>query len=235
MTPAGALYGIADVDALLGGAPSGIDPARVAAAAAAMARGGASWVQLRAKRLDDDDLLACARACRDALPAGRAAFWVDDRPDVAAMVGADGVHVGQDDLPPWAVRRVAGPGCRIGRSTHDREQVLEAAADPEVDVIAVGPVYATTGKASPDPVVGLDLVRWARERTEKTLVAIGGIDAGRLPEVLAAGADSGAVLGALCRPADGDASEESIERAARRLVRGTRAGAATVTGEERSA
>lgn len=232
MTPAGALYGIADVDALFGGAPSGIDPARVARAAAAMARGGASWIQLRAKRLDDDDLLRCARACRDALPAGGAAFWVDDRPDVAAMVGADGVHVGQDDLPPWAVRRVAGPGCRIGRSTHDREQVLEAAADPEVDVIAVGPVYATTGKASPDPVVGLDLVRWARERTEKTLVAIGGIDAGRLPEVLAAGADSAAVLGALCRPAGGDGSEESIERAARRLVSFA---PATVTGEERSA
>lgn len=225
MTPAGALYGIADVDALLGGAPSGIDPARIAGAAAAMARGGASWVQLRAKRLADDDLLRCARACRDALAAGGAAFWVDDRPDVAAMVGAGGVHVGQDDLPPWAVRRVVGPDCRIGRSTHDREQLLEAAADPEVDVIAVGPVYATTGKASPDPVVGLDLVRWARERTEKTLVAIGGIDAERLPEVLGAGADSAAVLGALCRPAEG-----SIERAARRLL-----AASTVTGEERPA
>jgi thiamine-phosphate diphosphorylase len=108
MIPAGALYGIADVDALSGGAPSSVDPARVAAAAAAMARGGASWVQLRAKRLADDDLLRCARACRDALPAGTAALWIDDRPDVAAMVGADGVHVGQDDLPPWAVRRVVG-------------------------------------------------------------------------------------------------------------------------------
>jgi thiamine-phosphate pyrophosphorylase len=235
MIPAGALYGIADVDALSGGAPSRGDPARVAAAAAAMARGGASWVQLRAKRLADDDLLRCARACRDALPAGTAALWIDDRPDVAAMVGADGVQVGQDDLPPWAVRRVVGEACRIGRSTHDRDQVLEAAADPEVDVVAVGPVYATTGKASPDPVVGLDLVRWARARTEKTLVAIGGIDAERLRQVLAAGADSAAVLGALCRPAGGDGAEESIERAARHLLHGTRVRASTVTGEERSA
>lgn len=241
MIAAGPLYGIADVDALSGGVsssggPAPADPGRVAAAAAAMARGGASWVQLRAKRLADDDLLACARACKEALAGpegGRAALWIDDRPDVAALVGADGVHVGQDDLPPWAVRRVVGPGCRIGRSTHDREQVLEAAADPGVDVIAVGPVWATAGKERPDPVVGLELLRWARARTGKTLVAIGGIDAARLPEVLAAGADSAAVLGALCRPAGGDAdggsAVGSIERAARRLLV-----ASTERGEERS-
>lgn len=225
------LYAIADVDAL-GAAPPGrsepiVGAAAVAAAARAMARGGAAWVQLRAKRLPDDELLLHARACKDALadpvrPAGpRAALWIDDRADVAALVGADGVHVGQDDLPPAAVRRVVGPDCRIGRSTHDRDQVEEAIADPDVDVIAVGPIYATTSKERPDPVVGLELLRWARARTDKPLVAIGGIDAGRLPEVLAAGADTAAVLGAVCRPAGAGpdaAGLGAIERAARRLV-----------------
>lgn len=227
----GPLYAIADVDALglaAPGRPAGTaGPAAVAAAARAMARGGASWVQLRAKRLSDAELLRHARACKDALaepvrPAGpRTALWIDDRADVAALVGADGVHVGQDDLPPAAVRRVVGPDCRIGRSTHDRDQVEEAIADSDVDVIAVGPVYATTGKERPDPVVGLDLLRWARERTDKPLVAIGGIDASRLPEVLEAGADTAAVLGAVCRPA-GDGPEadatKAVERAARRLA-----------------
>lgn len=228
---AGPLYAIADVEALGGdafGSSAGIaGPAAVAAAARAMARGGASWIQLRAKRLSDADLLLHARACKDALadrvrPAGpRAALWIDDRADVAALVAADGVHLGQEDLPPAAARRVVGPGCRIGRSTHDRAQVEEAIADDHVDVIAVGPIYATTSKERPDPVVGLELLRWARERTDKPLVAIGGIDESRLPEVLEAGADTAAVLGAVCWPA-GDGGEadalQAIERAARRLV-----------------
>ncbi len=227
-TAQGPLYAIADVDALGAAAPGRSEPvAGVAAAVRAMARGGAAWVQLRAKRLGDAELLLHARACKDALadqvrPDGRrTALWIDDRADVAALVGADGVHVGQDDLPPASVRRVVGPGCRIGRSTHDRAQIEEAIADPEVDVIAVGPVYATTSKERPDPVVGLELLRWARARTDKPLVAIGGIDERRLPEVLAAGADAAAVLGAVCRPAGGDsegAGVEAIEQAVRRLV-----------------
>lgn len=221
----GPLYAIADVDALgaaVPGRPERITgPAAVAAAARAMARGGASWVQLRAKRLSDADLLRHARACKDALADTGAALWIDDRADVAVLVGADGVHVGREDLPPAAARRVAGPGCRIGASTHDRAQVEAAIADGQVDVIAVGPIYATTSKQRPDPVVGLELLRWARERTDKPLVAIGGIDESRLPEVLEAGADTAAVLGAVCRPTGDDREADAlqaIERAARRLV-----------------
>jgi thiamine-phosphate pyrophosphorylase len=90
----------------------------------------------------------------------------------------------------------------IGLSTHNERQLAAADADPEVDLIAVGPVFATTGKAHPDPVVGLDFLRWARGRTAKPLVAIGGIDAGRMAAVLAAGADAAAVLGAVCRGGD---------------------------------
>jgi len=114
-------------------------------------------------------------------------------------VPAAGVHLGQRDLPPAAARRVVGPDCRIGLSTHDDEQLAAAAADPDVDLVAVGPVFPTASKASPDPVVGLGFVRRARAATSKPLVAIGGIDAGNLAQVLAAGADEVAVLSALCR------------------------------------
>jgi thiamine-phosphate pyrophosphorylase len=197
----GPVYGIADATALGGASP--------AAAAAAMARGGVSWVQLRAKEASDAELHELAAASARALEGTGALLWIDDRPDVAALVGAAGVHLGQEDLPPAAARRVVGGGVWIGRSTHDREQVLEADRDPDVDVIAVGPVFATASKERPDPVVGLELVAWARRATRKPLVAIGGIDASNLASVLAAGADAAAVLSALCR---GD-----VEANARRL------------------
>lgn len=201
----GPVYGIADLEALGDRAP--------AAAAAAMALAGLTWVQLRAKRASDAELYRHAAACRRALAGSGARLWIDDRSDVAALVEADGVHLGQDDLPPAAARKIVGPGCWIGRSTHDREQLLEADADPDVDVIAVGPVFATTGKERPDPVVGLDHLRWARRATRKPLVAIGGIEASNLGSVLEAGADSVAVIGAVCRGTDGD-----IEENARRLL-----------------
>jgi thiamine-phosphate pyrophosphorylase len=197
----GPVYGIADATALGGASP--------VAAAAAMARGGVSWVQLRAKEASDAELHELAAASARALEGTGALLWIDDRPDVAALVGAAGVHLGQEDLPPAAARRVVGGGVWIGRSTHDREQVLEADRDPDVDVIAVGPVFATASKERPDPVVGLELVAWARRATRKPLVAIGGIDASNLASVLAAGADAAAVLSALCR---GD-----VEANARRL------------------
>ena len=107
---------------------------------------------------------------------------------------------------------------RSGFSTHGEEQLAAADADPEVDVIAVGPVFPTSGKEDPDPVVGLPFVRWARERTRKPLVAIGGIDAGNIAEVLAAGADAAAVLGAVCRGGAGD-----VYANCRRLVAAARA------------
>ena len=196
----GPVYGIADLAALGGLAP--------AAAAAAMARAGVSWVQLRAKGIDDAELHRHALACR------------------RALAGADGVHVGQDDLPPAAARRVVGPGAWIGRSTHDREQLLAADRDPEVDVIAVGPVFPTRGKDRPDPVVGLDFVRWARAATAKPLVAIGGIDETNLAAVLAAGADAAAVLSAVCgtRGREGGRTDRAaeVEANAARLVAAAR-------------
>ncbi|MES1211077.1 MAG: thiamine phosphate synthase, partial [Acidobacteriota bacterium] len=187
----GRIYAIADVEALY--------PLSLSGAVRDMAGAGIRWIQVRAKRLSGAELFRQLEACQSALGASGTELWVDDRADLAALLPLAGVHVGQEDLPPSAVRRVAGPGVRIGLSTHGEQQILDADADPDVDVIAVGPIFPTTGKQRPDPVVGLDLVRWARERTSKTLVAIGGIDAGNVGQVLAAGADAAAVIGAVCR------------------------------------
>lgn len=187
----GGIYAIADAQALA--------PAPVPAAVAAMAEEGVRWIQIRAKRLSGSEWYRLLEDCCRAVEGNGAELWVDDRADLAALFPVTGLHVGQADLPPGAARRVVGPGVRIGLSTHTEEQMAAAHDDPDVDVIAVGPVFPTTGKERPDPVVGLSLVRQARARTGKTLVAIGGIDAGNVAEVLAAGADFAVVLGAICR------------------------------------
>jgi thiamine-phosphate pyrophosphorylase len=187
----GPLYAIADAEAL-GSTP-------LPAAVAEMAEAGVRWIQVRGKRLSGRDWHAALEGCCRALEGSGVSLWVDDRADLAALFPVEGLHVGQRDLPPAAARRVVGPRLRIGLSTHMEEQVLAADADPEVEVVAVGPVFPTTGKENPDPVVGLDLVRWARARTRKRLVAIGGIGAGNVAEVLTAGADAAVVLGAVCR------------------------------------
>lgn len=166
---------------------------------AAVVDGGVRWVQLRAKSLGDRDLCGAVEACLEIADARGATLWVNDRPDVAAVCGARAVHLGQDDLPPSAARRVLGEEAWIGRSTHDLQQVEDAHSDSAVDVIAVGPVFATSGKDDPDPVVGLELIAAARRRTDKPIVGIGGIDARNLASVLAAGADSVAMIGAVCR------------------------------------
>jgi thiamine-phosphate pyrophosphorylase len=167
-----------------------------------MAEAGIRWIQVRAKQLPGGELCRQVEACCRILEGSGVRLWVDDRADIAALfppAEVAGLHVGQKDLPPGAARRVVGDEIWIGLSTHGEEQLRAADADPEVDVIAVGPVFPTTGKASPDPVVGLDFLRRARELTAKPLVAIGGIDAGNLARVLAAGADTAAVIGAVCR------------------------------------
>jgi thiamine-phosphate pyrophosphorylase len=207
-----AVYAIADAEAL-GATP--MPAIRLPEAVAAMADAGVRWIQLRAKRLPSIDFYHAIEACCRALEGSGAALWIDDRADLAALFPVAGVHVGQTDLPPVAVRRVFGEqaGPWIGQSTHDEAQLAAADEDPDVDVIAVGPVFPTASKEKPDRVVGLPFVRFARTRTAKPLVAIGGIDAGNAAEVLAAGADTVAVLGAVCR---GDAG--AIGEGCRRLL-----------------
>lgn len=196
------LYAILDAGRLAG-RPAG-------ESAEALARGGAALVQLRAKDVTDRAFLELARAACAGARRGGARFVVNDRADVARMVGADGVHVGQDDLPPAEARRIVGDDAIVGVSTHSLAQ-LEAALREPVDYVAIGPVYATASKANPDPVVGPDLVRQARALAGRPLVAIGGIDHARAPEVVAAGADGLAVIAAIMDAPD-------LEAAARAFV-----------------
>lgn len=188
---AGRIYAIADVEAL--------QPTPLAAAVQDMAEAGIRWIQIRAKKLSGSELFQQAEACCRSLEGSGALLWVDDRADIAAVLPVAGLHVGQSDLPPVAARGVVGPQKWIGLSTHTKAQLLAADADPEVDVIALGPIFPTTGKESPDPVTGLELLRWARSRTVKPIVAIGGIEPANVGEVIAAGADTAAVIGAICR------------------------------------
>jgi len=175
------------------------------ALARALLAGGARCLQLRWKAATSRELLAAAIAIRPLAAAARACFLVNDRPDIARAVGADGVHLGQDDLPPAAARRVLGPGSVIGVSTHSLEQARLAAA-AGADYVAVGPVYATASKADALAARGLDLVRAVRAAVACPIVAIGGITAATGATVRAAGADAVAMIGALVRAADPEAA-----------------------------
>jgi thiamine-phosphate pyrophosphorylase len=186
------VYAIADW-AALGATP-------LPEAVAAMAEAGVGWIQLRMKAgLADADRFRLAEACTRRLAGSEVALWMDDRADLAALLPFAGLHLGQQDLPPAAARQAVGEGPWIGLSTHDPGELAAAEADPEVDVVAFGPIFPTRGKDRPAPVVGLAGLRRARELTGKVLVAFGGISAENLGEVLAAGADAAAVLGAACR------------------------------------
>jgi len=123
---------------------------------------------------------------------------MNDRADLCLAAEFDGVHVGQDDLSPEAVRRMIGSERWLGVSTHNPEQLCEADLTP-ADYLAIGPVFATTSKEKPDPVVGLEGVRRARQLTKKPLVAIGGLTRGNAASVIEAGADSVAVISDLIR------------------------------------
>ena len=170
-------------------------------AAAALVAGGARVVQVRGKDVSDADLLEAVRRALAVVRAGRGALIVNDRADVALIAGADGVHVGQDDLPPAECRRLLGAGALIGWSTHDLAQLRTAAEQP-IDYVAFGPVFATASKRGADPVVGLDGLRAARRCTTLPLVAIGGITRASAASVVSAGADGVAAIGDLMADPD---------------------------------
>ncbi len=189
------LYPIIDRE-LAGGRPAGEIAAELCAA-------GARLIQLREKGLTTRSLreLALEAVAAAHASAGGAMLLVNDRPDVALYAGADGVHLGDRDMPPEAARRVLGPEAIIGVSCHSAEDVRAADALP-VDYIAVGPVYPTETKRPRFPVVGTELVSRARTLTRKPLVAIGGIDRDNAVAVVAAGADGVAVIGAVMVPGE---------------------------------
>jgi len=138
------------------------------------------------------------RLSRAGAPAPHLRLIMNDRADLALAAEFDGVHVGQDDLPPSSVRRIIGPDRWLGFSTHDPQQVEEG-DQTSADYIAIVPVFSTSSKDNPDPVVGLEGVRRARQLTGKPLVAIGGITRANAASVIEAGADSVALISDLLR------------------------------------
>lgn len=154
---------------------------------------GVRLIQYRDKSSSAAQICAEAKELVARLSPNGALLIVNDRPDIAAIAAAAGVHVGQDDLPVEQARRFCAPPRWVGVSTHNLDQVRAAAAT-SADYIAVGPIFPTGTKQNPDPVVGIDFLRKARQLTRKPLVAIGGINLERAGDVLRAGADSIAVI-----------------------------------------
>jgi thiamine-phosphate pyrophosphorylase len=166
-------------------------------AAEELASAGLKVIQYRNKFADARTVLQQARELKSRI-GPRAKLVMNDRADLCLAAELDGVHVGQGDLSPESVRRIVGPDRLLGVSTHNPEQVAEADRT-SADYIAIGPVFATSSKADPDPVVGLAGVRRARELTTKPLIAIGGINRQNCLSVIDAGADSVAVISDLVR------------------------------------
>ena len=159
-----------------------------------LADGGATLVQLRDKTASSRELYDTALEVVNFARSNAVSIIINDRVDIAMAVGADGIHLGQDDLHPKHARVLLGAHAIIGFSTHSLEQARLALELP-VDYIAIGPVFGTSTKLDPDPVVGLDGLRSVREATfGAPLVAIGGINRTNAASVLAAGADSVAVI-----------------------------------------
>ncbi len=188
-----------------GAAPGGRPLADVLGPALA---GGVDVFQLRDKHADDDAVLAAAAVARELCDSAGALFVLNDRPDLAGRAGADGVHVGQDDVPVAHARELAGAEVLVGLSTHSPQQV-DAAHAARADYIGVGPVHATPTKPGRPP-VGLDLVHYAAANATLPWFAIGGVDEHTIHSVLAAGATRVAVVRCVAEAADPHAAARTL-------------------------
>ena len=185
-----------------------------------LAGSGVELIQYRNKVASPRQFFEIARQLSSALAPRGIRLIVNDRPDIALLCGAGGVHVGQEDLSVEEARAVCGSDRWVGISTHTLEQ-LAAADRTSADYIAFGPIFPTTTKNNPDPVVGTELLRAARGMTKKPLVAIGGITLERAAEVYRAGADSLAVIRDLiCAANPGARARAYLEVAASMPARG---------------
>jgi len=172
---------------------------------------GVRLLQYRNKQASARELFDRSKRLASLLIPQGVTFVVNDRADVACAAGASGVHVGQEDMAVEATRAVIGPENLLGVSTHNLEQ-FEQAAGTSADYIAVGPVFSTSTKANPDPVVGIEFIRKLRSLTNKPIVAIGGITLERAAEVVQVGADSIAVISDILQAPDpGQRARQYIE------------------------
>jgi thiamine-phosphate pyrophosphorylase len=159
---------------------------------------GVRWIQIREKSIPDIEFYEVVHWAVASLPA-KVKLFVNDRLDIALACTADGVHLGEHDLPADVARRVAGEHpLLIGCSTHSGEDGIAAAGNPDIDYVAIGPIFRSPTKNVREP-LGIDVIRQIRRQTEKPIVAIGGIDEKNIASVLEAGADTAAVLSALYR------------------------------------
>jgi thiamine-phosphate pyrophosphorylase len=188
-----------------------------AAAVEPALRGGVDLVQLRDKDAPDDELIRAGERLRDLCRAHGVQFVVNDRPDLALAVGADGIHLGQEDAPIEAVRDEVGDSLFIGLSTHSPEQIAAAEAS-SADYYAVGPVWETPTKPG-RPAVGLELVRHAASVAAKPWFAIGGIDPSNIGLVAAAGARRVVVVRAIRDAADPEAAARALRAGLREEAR----------------
>jgi thiamine-phosphate pyrophosphorylase len=177
---------------------------------AAAVAGGVDMVQLRDKSATDAELLAAAEVFRRTCDAYGALFWLNDRADLALRCDADGVHVGQDDMPPEEIRRVLPPDRLVGLSTHSPAQLDAALASSSADELSVGPVWETPTKGG-RPAAGLEYVRYAASHAgERPWFAIGGIDLGNVRDVIEAGASRIVVVRAIRDAPDPRAAAEAL-------------------------
>ena len=176
-----------------------------------LADAGVRLLQYRAKDVPALHMLTVSRTLASLLVSRGVSFIVNDRPDIAILADATGVHVGQEDLDVEATRELVGKEKLVGVSTHNLEQ-FQAAAETSADYIAVGPVFATSSKANPDPVVGTEFVRRVRDLSDKPIVAIGGITLENAASVIKAGADCVAVISDILRAPDrGQRAKQYLE------------------------
>ncbi len=165
-----------------------------------LVEGGVDLIQLRAKKLAAPQIVELGRALREVIPADGPLFILNDHPDLVEPIGADGIHVGQDDLSVAEARLLAGTGALVGKSTHSLEQAV-AGEKEGADYIGVGPIFATPTKPDYAP-VGPGLIRPVRERVRVPQFCIGGINEETLPEVIRAGARRVVIVSALLKSAD---------------------------------
>jgi thiamine-phosphate pyrophosphorylase len=182
--------------------------------------GGVDLFQLRDKDATDDELLAAAETARDLCHAAGALFLLNDRPDLAAAGGADGVHVGQDDMPVDRTRKLVGDDAIVGLSTHSMQQA-QAGCRTGADYIAVGPVHATPTKEG-RPAIGVEPIKYAAAHVSVPWFAIGGLDAGNVAAVVKAGARRIVVVRAIAHADDPEAAARALRAATTSRAAGRR-------------
>jgi thiamine-phosphate pyrophosphorylase len=184
--------------------------AKVAELAEAIVAAGVPLFQLRVKERPTRVFVELARRVKTIADRGGALLIVNDRADVARLIDAAGVHLGQEDIDPAAARAILGPGKIIGFSTHNAEQLRCALQRSCIDYVAYGPIFPTRSKERPDPVQGLEALRAVARRASLPLVAIGGIRLETIGQVIEAGADAAAVIGAIGQSSDPRAATRAL-------------------------